>query len=80
MQAYIEKGLVYFDGKQFRDALHIFKFASTVNALDSDPYYWEGRCYEEMNIKDSAVLRFKQSLRLQDDPETRAALKRVGGE
>lgn len=80
MPAYIEKGLVYFDNKQYRDALNIFIFAATVNALDSEPYYWQGRCYEEMNIKDSAVLRFKQSLRLQDDPETRAALKRMGGE
>jgi tetratricopeptide (TPR) repeat protein len=80
MPAYIEKGLVYFDSKQYRDALNIFIFASTVNALDSEPYYWEGRCYEQMKIKDSAVLRFKQSLRLQDDPETRAALKRLGSE
>lgn len=79
MPAYIEKGLVYFDNKQYREALNIFTFASTVNALDSDPYYWEGRCYEQMNVKDSAALRFKQSLRLQDDTETRIALKRVGG-
>jgi hypothetical protein len=33
-----------------------------------------------MNIKDSAILRFKQSLHLEDAPETRAALKRLGAE
>jgi tetratricopeptide (TPR) repeat protein len=80
MSAYIEKGLVYFDNKQYNEALNIFRFASTVNALDSDPYYWEGRCYEKMHIKDSAILRFKQSLHLEDAPETRAALKRLGVE
>ncbi|HEY6977607.1 MAG TPA: tetratricopeptide repeat protein [Chitinophagaceae bacterium] len=78
MPAYIEKGIVYFDNRQYNEALKVFRFASTVNALDSDPYYWEGRCYEKMNIKDSAILRFKQSLHLEDAPETRAALKRLG--
>jgi len=77
MDAYIEKGLVYFDNKQFRDALNVFQFAATVNALDSDPYYWQGRCYEMMNMKDSAVLRLKQSLHLEDDSATHAALKRL---
>ena len=80
MDAYIEKGLVYFDNDQFRDALKIFQFASTVNALDSNPYYWEGRCYEMMGLKDSAILRLKQSLHLEDDSATHAALKRLGAE
>jgi len=80
MDAYIEKGLVYFDNKQFRDALNVFQMAATVNALDSDPYYWQGRCYEMMNMKDSAVLRLKQSLHLQEDSATHAALKRLGAE
>ncbi len=79
MEAYIEKGLVYFDGKQYREALNVFSFASSVNALDADPYYWQARCYEMMNIKDSAILRFKQSLSLnKNDRATKEALKRLG--
>ena len=79
MEAYIEKGLVYFDNKQYREALNVFRFAATVNALDADPYYWQGRCYEMMNIKDSAILRFKQSLSLdKSSKETKEALKRLG--
>jgi len=78
MEAYIEKGLVYFDNKQYTEALNVFKFASTVNALDADPYYWQGRCYEMLNIKDSAALRFKQALNLQKgDKHIEEALKRV---
>lgn len=64
MEAYIEKGLVYFDEKKYDDALKVFKLASTVNNLYADAYYYQARCYEEMNVKDSAVLRFKQSLQL----------------
>jgi tetratricopeptide (TPR) repeat protein len=78
MEAYIEKGLIYYDNKQYNEALNVFKFASTVNALDSDPYYWQGRCFEMMNIKDSAVLRFKQALSLaKDDKQIKEALNRV---
>lgn len=79
MEAYIEKGLVYFDNKQYREALAVFNFASTVNRLYPDAYYYMARCYEIMNVKDSAVFYFKQSQALDNAPETRAALKRVGG-
>lgn len=79
MEAYIEKGLLYFDNKQYREALNVFSFASTVNALDPDPYYWMGRCYEMLNVKDTAILRFKQSLNLNKyDQATEDALKRLG--
>ncbi len=78
MPAYIEKGLVYFDEKQYGQALDVFSFAANVNHLNPDAYYYMGRCYELMNKKDSAAFYFKQSLALDKDaPETVAALKRV---
>lgn len=78
MEAYIEKGLVYFDNKQYNEAMNVFKFASTVNALDADPYYWQGRCFEMMNVRDSAALRYKQALSLdKEDKQIKEALKRV---
>ncbi|MEO7210968.1 MAG: tetratricopeptide repeat protein [Chitinophagaceae bacterium] len=80
MEAYIEKGLLYFDKKDYTNALAIFKFASSVNSLDADPYYWMGRCYELMNQKDSALLRFQQSYSLdRSDPQVKAAVVRMGG-
>ncbi|MEP6466129.1 MAG: tetratricopeptide repeat protein [Parafilimonas sp.] len=81
MDAYIEKGLVYFDEQQYQKALDVFQFASTVNNLYADAYYYMARCYEMMNKKDSAVLRFKQSLQL--DPtmdEASVHLKQLGAE
>jgi Tfp pilus assembly protein PilF len=78
MPAYIEKGLVYFDGKQYREALNVFQFASTVDHLYADAYYYMARCYEMMNIKDSAVLRFKQAISLDGGlTAAREGLKRV---
>jgi tetratricopeptide (TPR) repeat protein len=76
MEVYIEKGLAYFDAKQYDKALQVFQLAATVNNLYADTYYYQARCYEVMNKKDSAVLRFKQSLQL--DPsldEARTHLK-----
>lgn len=80
MEAYIEKGLLYFDKKNYPDALAVFRFASGVNTLDADPYYWMGRCYEMMNKKDSALLRFQQSYSLdRADQQVKAAVVRMGG-
>jgi tetratricopeptide (TPR) repeat protein len=81
MEAYIEKGLVYFDSRQYRQALEVFSFATKVNRLYADAYYWMARSYEMMNTKDSAVYYFKQSLALdKESPETKGALKRLGAE
>lgn len=78
MPAYIEKGLVYFDAKQYEQALEVFSFAANVNHLYPDAYYYMGRCYELMNKKDSAVYYLKQSLALdKESNETKAALERV---
>ncbi len=81
MEAYIEKGLIYFDRQQYDKALNIFQLASTVNNLYADAYYYQARCYEMMSKKDSAVLFFKQSLQI--DPtmdEAKTRLKQLGAE
>lgn len=75
MEAYIEKGLVYFDKQQYRKALAVFQFAATVNNLYADAYYFQARCYEMLQVKDSAILRFKQSLQL--DPQLTEAKEKL---
>lgn len=79
MEAYIEKGLVYFDKKDYANALSVFSFASSVNNMYADAAYYQARCYEMMNKKDSAVLKFQQSLALDKNLiEAREGLKRMG--
>lgn len=81
MEAYIEKGLIYFDEKNYPKALEVFRFASTVDNLFADSYYWMARCYEMMNVKDSAVLRFRQSLSLDNTiQKAHEELKKLGAE
>lgn len=75
MEAYIEKGLIYFDAKQYDKALQVFQFASTVNNLYADAYYYQARCYEMMNKKDSAVMNFKQAFQI--DPTLKEAKKHI---
>ncbi len=80
MEAYIEKGLVYFDEKKYDEALQVFEFAATVDNLYADAYYYQARCYEMMNKKDSAIEKFQQSLRLDNNLiEAKEGLKRLGG-
>jgi tetratricopeptide (TPR) repeat protein len=80
MEAYIEKGLIYFDRRNYKDALKIFEFVSNVNNLYADAYYWMGRSYEMMDIRDSASLRYKQALSLDNTSvEAKKGLQRVSG-
>lgn len=79
MPAYIEKGLVYFYEENYRPALSVFQFASQINGLDANPLYWQARCYEKLNIKDSALMFFKKSYQLDKAPETKEAIERVAG-
>lgn len=81
MEAYIEKGMVYFDNRQYPEALKVFQFASAINRLYADAYYYQARCYEMLNKKDSAIMRFKQSLSLDKGlTEAHTGLKRLGAE
>jgi tetratricopeptide (TPR) repeat protein len=81
MEAYIEKGMVYFDNRQYEEALSVFQFAATVNALDADAYYYQAKCYEAMQKKDSAIEKYKQSLSLDKSlTEAHNGLKRLGAE
>jgi tetratricopeptide (TPR) repeat protein len=78
MEAYIEKGLLYFDRKDYTKALQIFKKASTVSSLYADAYYYQGRCYQLLQQKDSAILRFEQSLLLDKNlKEAKQALEQL---
>lgn len=78
MEAYIEKGLLYFDKGNYKEALQIFSFASTVNNLYADAYYYMARSYEMMNMKDSATVRFQQALSLDKHlTEAEDGLKRL---
>lgn len=79
MEAYMEKGFVYYDDKKITEALDIFKTAATVKNTYADAYYWQAKCYETLNNKPEAIKNYQASLMLDPNiPEAIAALKKLG--
>lgn len=79
MEAYMEKGFVYYDTKQFAEALKVFQQAVTVNNMYADAYYWQAKCYEALGNKQDAIVNYQRSLGLDKNlKEAREALKKLG--
>ncbi|MGI8634342.1 MAG: tetratricopeptide repeat protein [Segetibacter sp.] len=64
MEAYMEKGFIYYDSHNYQQALQTFETALTINKTYADAYYWKGKCNEAMGNKPEAVLNYKRSLGL----------------
>lgn len=78
MEAYMEKGFVYYDNKNYGEALKVFETAITINNTYADAYYWKAKCEEALGDKANAVNDYKRSLRLdQQLKEARDAIKRL---
>jgi len=78
LDAYIEKGLIYFDQHRYADASKVFEKSTTVKNSFADGYYWTGRCEEKLGRKVEAVRNFQKALAL--DPsfaEAQEGLQRL---
>jgi len=79
MDAYIEKGLVYYDQKKYADAWKVFNKSTEVSNTFADGYFWMAKAEEKMNQKEEAIANYKRSLVLdQSFSEAREALQRLG--
>lgn len=79
MEAYMEKGFLYFDNKQTREALQVFQTVVTLKNTYADGYYWIAKCKEILKQPAEAIDNYRKSLTL--DPtltEAAAALSRLG--
>jgi tetratricopeptide (TPR) repeat protein len=79
LEAYMEKGFLFYDSKKNADALQVFRTLSTVKSTYPDAYYWMAKCYEAMNNKTEAIANYQKALTL--DPKLKDAedaLKRLG--
>jgi len=78
--AYIEKGILYFEGKKFESALKTFNMAATVSNTDADAYFWMARCLEATGKHAEAKANYERALALdQGFSEAREALLRLNG-
>lgn len=78
LEAYMEKGFVFYDQQKFKDALGMFHRITIIKNTYADAYYWMGKCYEKLNNKEKAIEEYQKSLGL--DPqlkEAKTALKRL---
>ena len=61
MNAYLEKGKIYFDQKKYSEAMKVFNLAANVSTTFADAYYWMGRCQEAQGQKDEAKLNYERA-------------------
>jgi tetratricopeptide (TPR) repeat protein len=61
MNAYINKGIIYYDQKEYAAAFKIFSLAASINPAYADSYYWMGKCQEAMNKKEEARLNYQRA-------------------
>ena len=76
--AYIEKGIILYERKEYDEALKVFTMTTTVSNTDADGYFWLGRCFEAMGKTEDAITNYERALALDRTfTEARAALRRL---
>jgi tetratricopeptide (TPR) repeat protein len=80
MVAYMEKGFIYFDEKNYDEALKTFNTAANIQNTSPDAYYWMAKCYEAKNQKQDAVKNYETAFQLDSTmKEAAEAIKRING-
>lgn len=78
MEAYMEKGFIYYESKNYQQALQVFETALRVNKTYADAYYWKAKCNEAIGNKSEALVNYKRSLGLDKQLiEAADAIKRL---
>jgi tetratricopeptide (TPR) repeat protein len=62
--AYLEKGRILFQMKNYDAAMQTFNMAITVTNTDPDAYFWLGRCYEAEHRNMDAVNNYRKAISL----------------
>jgi tetratricopeptide (TPR) repeat protein len=78
LDAYLEKGILYYDQKKYTEARKVFEKSTSVKNSFADGYYWTARCDEMLNNKPEAIDNFKRAIVLDTGfIEAREALVRL---
>jgi tetratricopeptide (TPR) repeat protein len=62
-EAYMEKGFILYDHKDYAKARTIFATIIPLNPQYADAYFWVAKCNEAMGKKEEAILHYEQALR-----------------
>lgn len=78
MDAYIEKGLIYYDKANYQEAWKVFSKSTEVSNKYADGYFWTAKAEEKMNKKQEAINNYKRALALdQSITEAREGIQRL---
>ncbi len=64
LNAYIEKGRVLYDQKQYIGALKTFRLVNAISATFPDAYFWMGKCQEAIGQREEAKLNYQRAYAL----------------
>lgn len=62
LDAYLEKGILYFDQKKYNEARKVFEKSTSVKNTFADGYYWTAKCDEKLNNKPEAMDNYKRAI------------------
>lgn len=80
MEAYMEKGFIYFDNKKVEEAEQVFTTVITLKNTYTDGYYWLAKCEETLNKPNEAINNYQKAITLNPKLiEAGVALKRLSG-
>lgn len=75
LEAYMEKGFIYFDAKNFAEAQQVFQTVVTIRNNYADGYYWLGKTAEAQQQKAEAITQYERSIAL--DPNLKEAIAAI---
>ena len=80
MEAYMEKGFIFFESKNFSKAIATFETAIKINNQYADAYYWKAKCDEALKNKEEAILNYQRAFGLDKQmKEAKLAIERLDG-
>ncbi|OYY21949.1 MAG: hypothetical protein B7Y15_13675 [Bacteroidetes bacterium 24-39-8] len=71
LEAYMEKGFLFYDAKKYPEANQVFQTVVTIKNNYADGYYWLGKTAEALQQKQEAINQYERSLAL--DPNLKEA-------
>lgn len=71
LDAYIEKGILYYESRQYKEALAVFNLSLTISPKYADNYYWIAKCQQAQGLREEAKLNYQRAFGL--DKEFKAA-------
>jgi tetratricopeptide (TPR) repeat protein len=61
LDAYIEKGAIFYEQKKYNEALKLFQLLNTISNTFPDAYYWIGKCQQALGQREEALVNYQRA-------------------